>query len=138
MVEKDGDAETKSNLQPPFYVREIDSKCSKGYRPLVKKDKEDANREHRDNTSSKDKEKAKSHNPSIANQPQAFKKRQENRQGSLPATGVNATKVAKKDKDKAKDLSHVEFYTCKQKRYYASRCPEKPRNYWRSRQLLRR
>ncbi len=41
---------------------------------------------------------------------------------------VNATKVVKKDKDKAKDLSHIKYYTCKQKDYYANKYPEKPKN----------
>ena len=84
----------------------------------------------RNKASSKDKEKAKSHNLSSANQPQAqaSKKRQKRRQGGLSATGVNATKVAKKDKDKAKDLSHVKYYTCKQKGHHTSQCFEKPKN----------
>ena len=42
MVEKVTDVEAKANLQPPFYVKEIDSKCPKGYYPLVKKVKKDA------------------------------------------------------------------------------------------------
>ena len=58
VVEKAGDAEAKTNLQPPFYIREIDSKCPKGYPPSVKKDKEDTNQEHR-NKASKDKDKVK-------------------------------------------------------------------------------
>ena len=70
VVEKVGDAKAKANLQPPFYVREIDSKCPKDYRPLVKKNKEDAHWEQH-NKVSKDKNKAKSHSPSSANQPQA-------------------------------------------------------------------
>ncbi len=40
-MEKARDVEAKSNLQPLFYVREINAKCPKGYHPLVKKDKED-------------------------------------------------------------------------------------------------
>ena len=69
-MEKVGDAKAKANLQPPFHVREIDSKCLKGYCLSVKKDKEDVNREHHDKAS-KDKDKAKSHTPSSTNQPQA-------------------------------------------------------------------
>lgn len=42
MVEKVADVEAKANLQPLFYVREIDSKCPKGYCLSVKKDKKDA------------------------------------------------------------------------------------------------
>ena len=65
-MEKAGDVEAKANFQLPFYVREINSKCPKGYRLSVKKDKEDANREHRDKAS-KDKDKTKSYTPFSAN-----------------------------------------------------------------------
>ena len=41
VVEKAGDAKAKANLQPPFYVREINSRCPKSHHPLAKKDKED-------------------------------------------------------------------------------------------------
>ncbi len=80
---------------------------------MAKKDKEDTYWEPQ-NKASKDKNKAKSHNFSPANQPQtqASKKDKRCRWGH-PATKVNATKVTKKDKDKAKDLSHVEYYTYK-------------------------
>ena len=71
MVEKVRNIEAKTNLQPPFYVKKIDSKSPKGYCLSVKKDKKDANWEHRNEAFSKDKEKAKSHNFSFANQPQA-------------------------------------------------------------------
>ena len=130
-MEKTGDVEAKANLQPPFYIKDIDSsKCPKSYCPLVKKDKEDANRENYKDASNKDKEKAKFYNPFFTNQPQAqaSKKREKNQWGSPPAPGINATEVAKKDKDKAKDLSHVECYTCKQKGHYANRCPKKLKN----------
>ncbi len=43
------------------------------------------------------------------------------------ATGVNATKVAKKDKA-PKDLSHIECYTYHQKGHYVTKCPDKPKN----------
>ncbi len=68
VVEKAGDVEAKANLQPPFYVREIDSRYSKGHCPTAKKNKEDTYQESR-NEASKDKDKAKSHNSSSANQP---------------------------------------------------------------------
>ena len=42
-MEKAEDVEAKPNLQPSFYVREINSKCPKGYCLLIKKDKKDAN-----------------------------------------------------------------------------------------------
>ncbi len=41
MVKKIGDVEVKVNLQPPFYVRDIDTRCPKSHRLLAKKDKED-------------------------------------------------------------------------------------------------
>ncbi len=63
MVEKANDVKAKANLQLLFYISEIDSRCPKGYRPLVKKDKDDANWEYRNEVSNKDKAKAKSHNP---------------------------------------------------------------------------
>ncbi len=69
MVKKTSNAEAKANLQPPFYVREIDSRYLKSYRPLAKNDNEDTYQEPRDKAS-KDKDKAKFHNSStFANQP---------------------------------------------------------------------
>ncbi len=129
MVEKAGDVEVKVNLQPPFYVREINARCPKSHHLSVKKDKENIYWECRDKAS-KDKDKAKSHNFSSANQPQtqAPKKDKCGRQRGHPAIAINATKVAKKDKDKAKDLSHVKCYTCKQKGHYANKCPKKSIN----------
>ncbi len=44
VVEKAGDIKVKANLQPPFYVRVIDARCSKGHRPSSK-NKEDTYRE---------------------------------------------------------------------------------------------
>ncbi len=112
-MEKAGDVEAKVNLQPPFYIRDIDARCPKGQRPSAKKDKENTYWEPQ-NEASKDKDKAKSHNFSTsANQPQiqAPKKDKRGCWGGHPATGVNTTEVAKKDKA-PKDLSHIECYTC--------------------------
>ncbi len=66
VVEKAGDAEAKANLQPPFYVRDIDARCPKGHRLSAKKDREDTYREPRNEAS---KDKAKSQTSSFANQP---------------------------------------------------------------------
>ncbi len=133
VVEKAGDAEVKANLQPPFYVRDIDTRYPKGHRLSAKKDKEDTYREPQ-NEASKDKDKANSHSSSTsANQPQtqASKKNKRGRRGGHgggnSATGVNATKVAKKNKA-PKDLSHIECYTCHQKGNYATKCPNKSKN----------
>ncbi len=130
MVEKAEDVEAKANLQSPFYVMEIDARCPKSHCPLAKKDKKNTYREYR-NEASKDKGKAKSHNSTSVNQLQTQdpkKNKCGDRWGGHLATGVNTTKVAKKDKDKAKDLSHVQYYTCKQKGHYAIKYLEKSKN----------
>ncbi len=126
MAEKAGDIEAKANLQPPFYVREIDSKHPKGHRPSAKKDKEDTYQESC-NEASKDKDKVKSQTSSSTNQPQtqAPKKDKRGCGGGQPVTGVNTTEVPKKDKDNTlKDLSHVKCYTCHQKDHYVNKCSE--------------
>ncbi len=69
VIEKANDVEAKANLQPTFYIRNIDSRCPKGYRLLAKKDKEDHYWERRDEASNKDKDKAKSNSSTFANQP---------------------------------------------------------------------
>ncbi len=129
VVEKAKDVEANANLQPPFYVKKIDARCPKDYCPLVKKDKENTYWE-RCNEASKDKEKAKSHNFSSASQPQtqAPKKDKCSCWKSHSAIAVNTTKVVKKEKDKAKDLSHVKCYICKQKGHYANKCLKKAKN----------
>ncbi len=115
VIEKTVDVEVKTNLQPPSETREINSKCPKGYRLSVKKDKDNAYQKHCDEASNKNKDKAKSHNSSSTNQPQTqvAKKDKLGRWGDYLATKINAIKVAKKDKDKTKDLSHVMCYTYK-------------------------
>ncbi len=130
MVEKPVNTEAKAGLQPPPGTREINARCSKRYRSSVKKDKDNAYQEHRDEASNKDKDTVKSHNSFSANQPQtqAFKKDKCGRREGHPATGVNAIKVAKKDKDKTKELSYVKCYTCKQKGHYANKYPKKSKN----------
>ncbi len=134
VVEKAGAVEAKANLQPPFYVWDMDARCPKGHRPSSKT-KKDTYREPQ-NKASKDKDKAKSHNSSTSanqHQPQTQASKKDKRGhrgghgGGHPATGVNATKVAKKDKA-PKDLSHIEYYTCHQKGHYATKCPDKPKN----------
>ncbi len=129
---KAGDVNTKANLQSPFYIKDIDFRCLKGHRPSAKKDKKDTYWEPHNKVLNKNKDKTKSHNSStFANQPQtqAPKKDECGCWGGHPATEINATEVAKKDKDKApKDLSHVKCYTCHQKGHYTSKCSEKPKN----------
>ncbi len=132
VMEKVGDVEAKANLQPPFYVRDIDARCPKGHRPSSKKDKEDTYREPQ-NEASKDKDKAKSYRSfTSANQPQTQVSKKDKcgcrgGHGGHPATGVNATKVAKKDKA-LKHLSHIKCYTYHQKGHYITKCPDKPKN----------
>ncbi len=133
MIKKIGDTKkAKLNLKPPFYVKEIDSKYSKGHRLLAKKDKEDIYWEPQ-NEVSKDKNKTKSHSSStFANQsqPQALKKEKRGcwrGHRGHPATEVNATKVAKKNKT-PKNLSHIKYYICYQKDHSANKYPDKPKN----------
>ena len=59
---------------------------------------------------------------------QDSKNRYGSQQENCPAIGVNAIKVVKKKKDKAKDLSHIKYYTYKQKNYYVNKCLEKSKN----------
>ncbi len=63
-MEKAGDVEAKANLQPPFYVRDINARCPKGHCPSSKT-KEDTYREPQ-SKDSKHKDKAKSHNSSTS------------------------------------------------------------------------
>ena len=131
VVEKAIDAKATAGLQPHSMIREIDSKWPKKHRPLVKKDKDNTYQKHRDETFNKNKEKAKSHPLSSANQSQAQASKKNKRHGSWQghlATGVNATKIAKTDKNRTKDLNHIECYTYKQKSRYANKCSEKPKN----------
>ncbi len=58
-MEKAGDVEAK-DLQPPFYVRDINARYPKNHRPPANKDKEDTYREPQ-NEASKEKDKVKSH-----------------------------------------------------------------------------
>lgn len=131
MVEKTVDVEAMVSLHLLSGTREMDFRFPRGYRTSVKKDKDDSNWEYRNGD--KDKGKAKSYNRFANNQPptQASKKdkRYRNRQGH-PITEVNVTEVSKKnkDKDKAKNLSYIKCYTCKQKGHYANKYPEKSKN----------
>lgn len=62
---------------------------------------------------------------SANSQPQAQDSQKNRRLGgqqeSYLIMGVNSTKVAKKDKDKAKDLSYIKRYTYKYKDHYANK-----------------
>ncbi len=64
---KASDAKAKANLQPPCYVRQIDSKCPRGYCPSVKINKNNTYWKYRNEAFNKNKVKAKSYNPSFAN-----------------------------------------------------------------------
>ncbi len=132
VMEKTDDVEVKANLQSPFYMREIDSRYSKGHCPSAKKDKEDTYWEPQ-NEASKDKDKTKSDSSSISanqSQTQAPKKDKHGRRrshGGYLVTEVNTTEVAKTDKA-PKDLSHIKCYTCYQKGHYAIKYPDKLKN----------
>ena len=71
VVEKTVDVEAKAGLQPLFGTKKIDSRCPKGYRLLIKKDKDNTYWEYCNEASNRDKKKVKSYNSSFsANQPQ--------------------------------------------------------------------
>ena len=82
---------------------------------LVKKNKDNVNWKHCNKASNKDKNKTKFYNSSFANQSQtqAFKKDQHSCWKGYLVTGINTIKVAKKNKNKAKDLSYIKCYTGK-------------------------
>ena len=131
VVEKVVNAEVKAGLQSHSMIREIDSRCLKGHRPLVNTDKNNVYWEHCNKAFNKNKEKAKSQPLSSANQPQTQASKKDKHHRSWrdhQAIGVNTTEVAKKDKNKVKDLSHIKYYTYKQKDYYANKCPKKLKN----------
>ncbi len=130
MVEKVADIKEKANLQPPFGTRKIDSRCPKRYRLLVKKNKDDAYWEYRNEIFNKDKDKPKFHNSSFANQPQTQVVKEDmcDCWRDHLATGVNSTKIVKKDKDKTKDLSYIKCYICEQKDHYVNKCLKKSKN----------
>ena len=133
MVEKAVNAKTKAGLQPSPETKKIDSRCPKKYRLSIKKDKDNAYWEQYNEATNRDKEKAKSHNPfSSTNQSQtqafSFKKCQRKGREGHPAVEVNATKIAKKNNDKTKNLSHIKCYICKQKGHYTNKYPKKPKN----------
>ena len=135
VIEKAVNAEAKASLQPLSKIREINFRYPKGNKLLAKKDKNNTNQENRDG----DKNKAKSHNPLSANSQSQIQVSKKDKyygscQGSLLAIGVNATEMAKKDNDKAKNLSYFEFYTCKQNEHYINKCSKNPKNEWWSRQ----
>ena len=69
VMEKTVNAKAKAGLIPYSMIKEIDSKYPKKYRLSVMKDKDDDYREHRNEASNQDKEKAKSHLSSFVNQP---------------------------------------------------------------------
>ena len=138
MVEKTVDIEAKTSLQSPFGTREINSRYRKRYKPLIKKDKDNGYWEQRDETSNRNKKKAKSYNPlSSANQPwtqasHSKKSPGKRRGGGYLATRVNATKVVKKDNNKTKDLSHVKCYNYQEIGHYTNKCLNKSKNLWQS------
>ena len=63
MIEKAINVEVKAGLQPPFGTKEINFKCPKRYRPLVKKDKNNAYWKQYDEAFNRNKKKTKFHNP---------------------------------------------------------------------------
>ncbi len=130
MIKKVVNVEEKASFQPFLEIKKIDIRYLKSYK-LTNKDK--SSWDHRDE------DKTRSHNLFLANasqpqtptQTQASKKDEYHQESwqSYPAIRVNIIKVAKKNKDKTKNLSYIKYYTYKQKDHYANKCPKKPKNW---------
>ena len=132
MVEKVVNAKAKAGLQPFFETSEINSSCPKRYRLLVKKDKDDAYWKQHNEAINRNKKRLSLTTlllPQINLRPRLPTPRSAKKgRGDYLAIRVNAIEVAKKDKDKTKDLSYFKCYTCKQKGHYVNKYPEKPKN----------
>ena len=114
MIEKTVNAEAKAYLQSNSKTRRVDSMYLKRYKTTKMETGETI----------KDTKKKKSPqilpgnlsrtHPSIKLSKKDNGCQEEYQSLSNPASGVNATKVAKKykDKDKTKDLSHIKCYNC--------------------------
>ena len=118
----------------------MDSWCFQGQRPTKKNNKD--SRDFKKNKSSQNPpaNASSSGTQSLLAQPEKdqnshFCQREPHRQGQGQNThiiSVNATTI-RKDKDKNKDkkeLSNIEYYSCKQKGFYANKCPEKELKNW--------
>ena len=139
VVDKTVDVKAKASLQAPSGTREMDSRYPRGQRPIKKEDKDSRDYEKNKFSQNPPTNTSSSGTQSSLAQPKKeqnsrSRRGEPRRQGqgqNTPATGVNATAVRKdKDKDKdKKDFSNIEYYTCKQKDYYANKCPKKePKN----------
>lgn len=51
-----------------------------------------------------------------------------------PSHGSQYYQGHKKGKDKVQNLSHIKYYTCKPKAYFANKYSEKPKNLWQTKQ----
>ena len=136
-VEKAVNAEVKVLLQSSSSIRNMDSRCSRGNRP-VKKDEKDSKNKSTDSASadtpsgkqSSSAQQISSINPKKDQDHQqgGFRRRGgRRRQGQTHdslATGVNASTVKKE----VKDISQVKCYNCHRKRHYATKCPQRPKN----------
>ena len=131
MVKKAVDVEIKANLQPPSGTKEIDFKYLKNYKSSAKKKKIKPVKSIGLKTIIRQSLTTLCLLIQVSLRPQPLKKkRHKSRQESHLVTGVNATEVAKKnkDKDKTKNLSYIKCYTCKQKSYYANKYPKNSKN----------
>lgn len=130
VVEKIVYAETKARLQLPSKVRKINSRCPKDYKP-PKKDKSSWNHQDDQAKSSHNFPPVNTYQLKAQTQTQAFKQNkyyQRSHQGDHLAIGINTTKVAKKNKDKANNWSHIKYYIYKQKDHYVNKYSKSLKN----------
>ena len=138
VLEKAIEAEAKASLQPASSVREMDSRCYRGRRPVKKDETSAPSKFSRDDNREKAKPADTQPSSSTAGSPPSNRGQQKNRgnrrgprsgrrDGGTPATGVNATEVRKQDQrpEKRQDLSQIKCYNCQKMGHYATKCPDR-------------
>ena len=158
LVAKAVRAEAKAGLRPSSYVRETDLSCLRGNRPAHttahKVQTQGAGKDHRGDDSKASKGSAST--PASASiqdsepSDKAKKDKKKNWRGkrdfrepkdsTTPAFGVNAAEVGRggQRRKNKKDISGVTCYNCNKKGHFLNKCPETPKNEYRSWQPPRR
>ena len=142
LVEKTVAAEAKANLQPSYYSRDMDNRCSKNNRPshtnLSKHQPSRDNHPEKEKPQNPQVQKKSTQPPSSgsprpdSNETSEKKARREkkkkyrrehNRDSGTPATGVNADDVT--SGGAPKDMSSITCFNCDRTGHYARSCPKK-------------
>ena len=138
LVAKAVRAEAKAGLRPSSYVRETDQQVPRGNRPAHttahKVQTQGAMKDHRgDESKAKASVPTSTQNSEPSDKARKDKKKKQHkakREGSTPATGVNAAQTGepRQKKKKLRDLSMVTCFNCDKKGHYANTCPDQPKN----------